>query len=350
MRRPASWSLVLQLELALATTVCVGTLLGWAFTGGYFWPRWVLFAWGTLLALQWALRAGLRAPTARARWLSVHWRLSAVVSAMEVVIWLLAGANGLFWPIWPILGLAFVLAAHMLILRRLPPSRERELAQRVEVLTRSRRGIVDVQSAELKRIERDLHDGAQARMVSLAMNLSLAEQLAGRDLEAAVELISEARQSALTALDELRTVMRGIQPPVLSDRGLTGAIEALTLDLSVPTRVTADLPGRPAVPVESAVYLAVAECLANVVRHSQAENAWVTLRYDHGALAATVGDDGTGGADPARGSGLAGIARRLEAFDGTITVRSPAGGPTEVTLEVPCELSSRKTSSSSETG
>jgi signal transduction histidine kinase len=201
---------------------------------------------------------------------------------------------------------------------------------------------VDVQAAELQRIERDLHDGAQARMVSLAMNLGLAVELAKRDPGAVVELLAEARQSALTAVDELRTVMNGIQPPVLSDRGLVGAIEALALDLSVPATVTAALPGRPPTPVESAVYLAVAECLANVVKHSHARTAWVALRYIRGVLSVDVGDDGIGGATIGTGTGLAGIVRRLELFDGTVRVHSPAGGPTEVSMEVPCELSSPK--------
>jgi signal transduction histidine kinase len=340
MRGPSSWGRVLQIQVVLAAIGSTASIIAWAAAGGSFWPRWVLFGWGVALAAQLALRAGLRAPTPRGQWLAVHWRLSAVLAPVEIVVWLLIDTPQPFWPAWAILGIAIALAVHILVQRALPPSREKELAERVDVLTRSRRGVVDVQSAELKRIERDLHDGAQARIVSLAMNLGLAEQLAHRDLDAATELIAEARHSALAALDELRTVMSGIQPPVLSDRGLAGAVQALTLDLSVPATVTADLPGRPALPVESAAYLAVAECLANVVKHSQARRAWVTLGYAHGLLSATVGDDGVGGADISRGTGLAGVARRLEVLDGTITVRSPAGGPTKVTLEIPCELSS----------
>jgi signal transduction histidine kinase len=349
MRRASNWGRALRIQAVLAAVVSTASIAAWAAAGGSFWPRWVLFGWGTALAAQLALRAGLRAPTPRGQWLAVHWRLSAVLAPVEIVIWLLIDTPQPFWPAWAILGIAIALAAHVLVQRALPPNREKELAERVDVLTRSRRGAVDVQSAELKRIERDLHDGAQARIVSLAMNLGLAEQLVQRDPDATTELIAEARQSALAALDELRTVMSGIQPPVLSDRGLVGAVQALTLDLSVPATVTADLPGRPAVPVESAAYLAVAECLANVVKHSQARRAWVTLGYAHGLLSATVGDDGVGGADMSRGTGLAGVARRLEVFDGTVRVRSPVGGPTEVTMEIPCELSSQKTSSSSET-
>lgn len=349
MRRASVWGRALRIQAVLAAIVAAASIIAWASAGGSFWPRWVLFGWGTALAVQLALRAGLRAPTPRGQLLAVHWRLSAVLAPVEIVVWLLIDTPQPFWPVWPILGIAFALVVHIVVRRALPPSREKELAERVDVLTRSRRGVVDVQSAELKRIERDLHDGAQARIVSLAMNLGLARQLAQRDPDAAAELIAEAQHSALTALDELRMVMSGIQPPVLSDRGLAGAVQALALDLSVPATVAADLPGRPAVPVESAAYLAVAECLANVVKHSQARRAWVTLGYAQGLLSATVGDDGVGGADISGGTGLAGVARRLEVFDGTITVRSPAGGPTEVTMEIPCELSSQKTSSSSET-
>jgi signal transduction histidine kinase len=349
MKPDAIWGRALRIQAVLAAVASTASIIAWAAAGGHFWPRWVLFGWGTALAAQLALRAGLRAPTPRGRWLGAHWRLSAILAPLEIVIWLLIDTPQPFWPSWAILGIAIALAVHVLVQRALPPSRKKELAERVDVLTRSRRGVVDVQSAELKRVERDLHDGAQARIVSLAMNLGLAEQLVQRDPDAATELITEARQSALTALDELRTVMSGIQPPVLSDRGLAGAVQALALDLSVLTIVTADLPGRPAVPVESATYLAVAECLANVAKHSQARRAWVTLGYAHGLLSATVGDNGVGGADISRGTGLAGVARRLEVLDGTITIHSPAGGPTEVTMEIPCELSSQKTSPSSET-
>jgi signal transduction histidine kinase len=350
MKPAAIWARALRVQAVLATVAASASIVAWAVTGGHFWPRWVLFGWGTALAAQLALRAGLRAPTPRDRLLAVHWRLSAVLAPIEIVIWLLIDSPEPFWPVWAILGIAIALALHVALRWALPPSRERELAERVDVLTRSRRGVVDVQSAELRRIERDLHDGAQARIVSLAMNLGMAEQLAQRDPDAATGLIAEARHSALAALDELRTVMSGIQPPVLSDRGLAGAVQALALDLSVPATVTASLPGRVAVPVESAAYLAVAECLANVVKHSQARHAWVALGYGHGLLSATVRDDGVGGADMSRGTGLAGVARRLEVFDGTVRVHSPAGGPTEVTMEIPCELSSRRTSSSSGTG
>jgi signal transduction histidine kinase len=224
-----------------------------------------------------------------------------------------------------------------------------ELEREVGRVTAARAASVDSAAAELRRIERDLHDGVQARIASLGMNLGLAEVLLRRDPAAAEELLAEARLTTTTALEDLRSVVRGMHPPVLADRGLAGAVQALALDVAVPVTVSASLPGRPPAPVESAVYFAVAEALANVVKHSGAARAWVTLAHRDGVLCAVVGDDGTGGADPAGGSGLIGTARRLGAFDGTLTVTSPPGGPTTVEMEVPCALSSSRTTPSSGT-
>jgi signal transduction histidine kinase len=333
--------------VGLGLGLCVAATLGSMMQGGYFWARWIWFAVVLVFAAFAAVRQGLKAAPGNVLF-SLHARLSVVLALTDIAIWALAGA-GPFFPAWTISGYAVLLGIHAIIRYRRRDSREQQLARRVDVLTRTRRGAVDVQAAELQRIERDLHDGAQARMVSLAMNLGLAEELAKRDPDAVVEMLAEARQSALTAVDELRTVMSGIQPPVLSDRGLLGAIEALALDLSVPATVTATLPGRPPTPVESAVYLAVAECLANVVKHSHARTAWVALRYSRGVLSVDVGDDGIGGATIGTGTGLAGIVRRLELFDGNVRIHSPAGGPTKVSMEVSCELSSPKITSSSAT-
>jgi signal transduction histidine kinase len=214
--------------------------------------------------------------------------------------------------------------------------------------------VVDAQAAELRRIERDLHDGAQARIVALGMSLGMAEDLVASDPVAAQALIAEAREASGRALAELRLLVRGIHPPVLAERGLDGGLHALALTLPVPVAVVVDLPGRPAAPVESAAYFAVAEALTNVVKHSQASTAWVSLAHHPthlgGAIYITVGDDGVGGADPHAGSGLAGIERRLGAFDGSLSVDSPSGGPTVLTMELPCELSSPKTSPFSATG
>jgi signal transduction histidine kinase len=252
-----------------------------------------------------------------------------------------------------LVGLAIgpaVLRLHARLARwLLAPTRQAELRLRVRQLTETRSEAVDAQAAELRRIERDLHDGAQARMVALGMSLGLAETLVTHDPEAARELLAEARQTSGQALAELRDLVRGIHPPVLAERGLTGAVQALALTLPLPVDVDLDLPGRPQPPVESAAYFAVAEVLTNIAKHSGASRALVQLGHVAGQLCIRVIDDGDGGADPARGTGLRGIQRRLAAFDGTVAVTSPAGGPTVVTMELPCELSSPKTSPSSGT-
>lgn len=229
----------------------------------------------------------------------------------------------------------------------LAPTKAAELRLRVAQLTETRADTVDAQAAELRRIERDLHDGAQARLVSLGMTIGLAEEMIERNPAAARKLLAEAREASGTALLELRNLVRGIHPPVLAERGLDGAVRALALSLPMPVTVEVDLPARPQTPVESAAYFATAEALANVVRHSGARTVAVTIRYADDVLAITVSDDGAGGADPARGTGLRGIDRRLAAFDGTMTVSSPPGGPTVVTMELPCVLSSPKTLPSS---
>jgi signal transduction histidine kinase len=224
----------------------------------------------------------------------------------------------------------------------LAPTRK-EMAARVGRLTESRWEAVDASAAELRRIERDLHDGAQARLVAVGMNIGFAEQMVKDNPDLALTLLAEARESSGQALSDLRTLVRGIHPPALAERGLDGAVRALALSLPLPVDVHIELPGRPVAPVESAAYFAIAEVLANVVKHSGANRAWVQLEYDHGRLIAIVGDNGAGGAHPRDGGGLQGIDRRLNAFDGTVAVTSPAGGPTQVTMELPCELSSART-------
>jgi signal transduction histidine kinase len=231
----------------------------------------------------------------------------------------------------------------------LAPTTTAELRLRVTQLTITRADTVDAQAAELRRIERDLHDGVQARLVSLRMVIGLADTLVDRDPAQAHKLLAEARESSGAALVELRHLVRGIHPPVLAERGLAGAVRALALSLPLPITVDVDLPARPDTPVESAAYFAVAEALTNLVRHSHARTGSVSLRHAHGTLTMTVADDGTGGADPAAGTGLHGIERRLAAFDGTMALFSPQGGPTIITMELPCALSSPRTTPSSAT-
>ncbi len=232
----------------------------------------------------------------------------------------------------------------------LAPTKAAELRLRVTQLTVTRADTVDAQAAELRRIERDLHDGIQARLVSLGMMIGLADELIDRNPAAAHEMLAEAREASGTALVELRHLVRGIHPPVLAERGLGGAVRALALSLPVPITVDVDLPGRLDTPVESAAYFAVAETLTNLVRHSRARTGSVSLRHADGTLSMVVTDDGAGGADPAAGTGLRGIERRLAAFDGTMALSSPPGGPTVITMELPCALSSPRTTHFSGTG
>ncbi|MFC5751059.1 sensor histidine kinase [Actinomadura rugatobispora] len=277
---------------------------------------------------------------------------------------------GPFWPLedWGAVGIAGsmglgaaltafalpaaprILKGHALFTQALLSPARTALAERVQELTETRTETVDASAAELRRIERDLHDGAQARLVALSMNIGLAEELMKHDPQAAQELLTEARSASGKALTELRDLVRGIHPPVLAERGLDGAVQALALSLPLPVDVRIELPGRADAPVESAAYFAVAEMLANVVKHSGASRAWVQVEYRSDRLQLIVGDDGEGGADPGAGSGMRGIERRLAAFDGTMAVTSPPGGPTVVTMELPCALSSPRISPSSGTG
>ncbi|MFE7054876.1 sensor histidine kinase [Streptomyces californicus] len=233
-----------------------------------------------------------------------------------------------------------VLRAHFLLARTvLAPARDEELARRVERLTETRHEAVDTAASELRRIERDLHDGAQARLVAMGMNLGTIEALVEKDPAQAKQMLAMARESSAEALTELRDLVRGIHPPVLAERGLGDAVRALALRLPVATEVTVELAGRAEAPVESAAYFAVSEALTNAVKHAQAERVYVDLHHTQGMLRISVTDDGKGGAVAGPGSGLSGIERRLGTFDGVLAVSSPAGGPTMVTMEIPCALS-----------
>ncbi len=218
----------------------------------------------------------------------------------------------------------------------LSPSRSWYLSERVAVLSESRADVVDVSAAEIRRIERDLHDGAQAKLVALGINLGLAEQLLARDPEQARQLLADARATSSSALTELRDLVRGIHPPVLADRGLVGAVQALALTTPIPVVVDGRVERRLPAPVESAGYFAVAEVLTNVVKHARAERVLILLVLQDDVLHLRVQDDGVGGARTTAGGGLSGIERRLAAFDGSLRVDSPAGGPTVVTMHLPC--------------
>ncbi|GAB2944025.1 hypothetical protein GCM10027203_53670 [Nonomuraea fastidiosa] len=273
--------------------------------------------------------------------------LWAMVAALDYVFLRMRPAETSVWNTFALsvatVAIAVVVVLAVPVLRRGQALPVRYLLaglgprERIRELAASRAAVVDARAAELRRIERDLHDGAQAKLVAIRMQLGLAR--GARDVEEVRAMIDEAREVAGEALAELRDLVRGIHPPVLADRGLAGAIEASALLCPMPVEVDIDLPGRPQPPVESAVYFAAAEALTNVAKHSGASRAWVRLRYGGGVLRLVVGDDGRGGVRRDAGGGVRGIADRLSVFDGSLVVSSPEGGPTVLTMEVPCVLS-----------
>jgi len=232
------------------------------------------------------------------------------------------------------------------------PTESSRLAQRVERLKQTRSDVTVTQAAELRRIERDLHDGIQSRLVAMGMKLGAVEALVDTDPAAAKRLAAELRAASSEALTELRVLIRGIHPPVLSERGLLDAVRAMAMDSPLKAEVTGSLPGRVEEAVEACAYFAVSELLGNAAKHG-AKRVSIEVEFADELLTVVVTDDGPGGANPARGSGLRGIERRLGGFDGRLTLTSPIGGPTKATLEIPCQLdpepSSPKTSTSSET-
>jgi signal transduction histidine kinase len=250
---------------------------------------------------------------------------------------LLAGAGLLLTAPWVarLVARADEAAARAL----LGPSRNEALALRVESLARSRTDILSAADAERRRIERDLHDGAQQRLVSLAMNLGMARARLTDAPQAAQQAIADAHDEALVALSELRDFIRGLHPAVLNDRGLAAALSGLAARAPLPVRLHVDTPRPASASIEAVAYFIVSEALANVAKHAQATRAEVTVVRDGDLLRIEVTDDGRGGAVPAHsdGTGLRGLAQRATAVDGTLTIDSPPGGPTVITVELPCE-------------
>lgn len=224
--------------------------------------------------------------------------------------------------------------ARAALARLLLAPREAELTTQLEEVTRSRARLVDAFEAERRRIERDLHDGAQQRLVALTMTLGLARLDAAPGSPLAAQLAT-AHDEAGHVLTELRELIRGIHPQVLADYGLAAAIEDAADRSPVPADTDLDLPRLPE-PVESAGYFTVREALTNIARHSGASRAHIRARHERETLRIEVRDDGEGGADPARGTGLTGLADRIAVLDGTLTVTSPPGGPTVLSVEIPC--------------
>jgi signal transduction histidine kinase len=235
---------------------------------------------------------------------------------------------------WLTLGLANLDAAVARTL--LGPKPADQLAAQVTELRASRAAAVDSAEAERRRIERDLHDGAQQRLVSLAMDLGMARERFDDDPESARRLLDEAHGEAKAALVSLRELVRGFQPAILHDRGLDAALSSVIARVPIPVTLSVDVPVRPPAAIESAVYFLVVEALTNVTKHARATRAWVSIVRQGDRLAVEVTDNGVGGADPLQGTGLSGLAERVRSVGGWIKVMSPAGGPTTVMAEIPC--------------
>lgn len=327
--------------LRFAALVMVGAcVVVWgADGGGEFWPIWVLFGFACALGFDAAIAQGMLEPDWPSRSFALHLWLTVFTAGVLVAVWLLAGA-GSFWPSWALFGLGLVLLAHALLTPSEVFGRKEQLAARVDELTRTRSGVLDVQAAELRRIERDLHDGAQARLVALSMQLGRAEQRLGANGDpdpATIALIKGAQEEARQAIAELRDLSRGIAPPLLVDRGLVAAVEAQAQ--RSPLEVSVDAGGvdrRLPTVVESAAYFVASEALTNAAKHAgPAATVRITMAIDGPWLRLTVADDGPGGADP-EGSGLAGLRGRAEALDGRLAVLSAAGSGTTIVAELPC--------------
>ncbi|MEU8307295.1 histidine kinase [Actinomadura sp. NPDC048955] len=312
LRSPELWR-VLQYHLLVAPFLAVGGLA-------------VIGAWAAGLALAtsatyaWAVHPGDP--------LAGHPPRVAALTAVGVLLlvaapWAAAGVRRLD-----------VRAASAL----LGPDRAKELQRRVEDLAEKRASVVDAADIERRRIERDLHDGAQQRLVSLALNLGLARETLTGVPDEAMRVIVEAHEEAKAALTELRDLIRGLHPAVLEDRGLDAALSGVAARVPLPVRLRVDIEPRASSTVEAVAYFVVSEALTNVVKHARANEVDVSVARGGDVLRVMVRDDGAGGADPSAGTGLTGLARRVRSVDGTFRITSPAGGPTTVTVELPCAL------------
>ncbi|MFN6120619.1 MAG: sensor histidine kinase [Actinomycetes bacterium] len=305
----------------------------------------LMLPWGivtfTVVVAVWSLAVGLVAlptydwalPDGGFEWgsyqLTGFGLVGAYVACLVLGVWLLAVSPRL-------IGL-LAAADRRLVRALLSPDESEVLARRVTELQESRDASVESAAGELRRLERDLHDGAQQRLVSLAMNLGIArDHLEASEDPRAAELVGRAHDEAKQAIAELRDLVRGIHPAVLTDRGVDAAVSALAARCPVPVELRSDLRRRLPAPVEAAAYFVVAEALTNVAKHSGARRATVTVRDEGDRLVVDVSDDGRGGAQVVLGSGLQGLHDRVRALEGRLTVTSPAHGPTSIVAELPC--------------
>jgi signal transduction histidine kinase len=303
----------------------------WAATGaGYFWPKWAALGFAIPPAMWIAVRWARLRPKGASRWYAMQAAVSVVLVSIDLAVWAMSG-GGFFWPIFPAVALGLLLTLNPLVVR---PG-QRKLEVRVDQLTRTRSGALDVQASELRRIERDLHDGAQARLLALSMQLGRAEERLADHPDTAA-LVRQAREEATAAIRELRDLARGIAPPVLADRGLVAAVESLASRSTVTVEVDGQIDHRLPPVVESAAYFVVAESLTNVAKHAPGASARVTIQLDGAMLVVQIVDNGEGGANPA-GGGLTGLKQRVEALDGRLEVHSVAREGTVVWAVLPCE-------------
>jgi signal transduction histidine kinase len=337
--RPAHPARALEIHAAVDAVVVFVLILIWAMTSaGYFWPIWVALPLGAALATHaWSValteHPSLVDRFRGSRTLAMSVGVGVALEAFLIAIWLITN-HGYFWPMWPLLAILVILGLLAVVAPMSSPGRA-EMAERIETLETSRAGAVDLQESELRRIERDLHDGAQARLVALGMSLGMAEQKLAEDPERAGELLAEARVGAEHALRELRDLARGIHPPVLADRGLDAALASLVNATPMRVDLSVDIGKRAPAAVETAAYFVVAEALANAAKHARAEHMDIRVARVGDTLGVSVQDDGVGEANP-NGTGLLGMRRRVEALDGTLAVTSPRGGPTTIIAELPC--------------
>jgi len=318
------------------------TLIWWAAGHRHYWPVWFWLGALLLVALQVVAIRGAQLPAGAMRRFVIHSWLTLVCAVTVLIVWALSDSSS-FWPSYVLIGLTFGLLfpALFVFADRLPGMGRRELSERVDELTRSRQGALDVQDAQLRRIERDLHDGAQARLVALTMQLGRAQdQFERADGAAALlpdlaPLLRSARSEAQAAIDELRELARGIAPPVLADRGLEAAVQALAVRSAASVVVEASLERRPPAVIENAAYFISAETITNAAKHAPGASVALRLHTQGDRLLIDVSDDGPGGADPA-GNGLTGLRQRVEALDGTMDLESPSGAGTTIHVELPC--------------
>ena len=325
--------------------------------GGRTWLRRIVAPFTSAAAWRGVLYALIRFPLSALQFVlvTVVWSLGLAMLSVPSYAWALPGGGvhlGGHLIRYPGALIASVLAGLVLLLvspavtrglaaadvavgRALLGSGREELTARIGALETSRAQVMDAAEAERMRIERDLHDGAQQRLVSLAMELGRARAKFGSDPEAAAEIVGQAHEQAKQALAELRNLVRGVHPPVLTDRGLDAALSGLAALSPVPVTVSVDLPARPPAAIEAIAYFVVAEALTNIAKHARASHARVIVVRSGDLLSLEVTDDGVGGADPG-GQGLSGLAARVAGVDGQFRVTSPSGGPTTVEVTLPC--------------